>query len=109
MHRRSFLSVAACGLTAVAFPDIAQAAKQNPRPYQGAELVYFETYEQPGTVIVDTRERALYHIMEEGEAIRYGVAVGKEGFSWAGIAEIGNPNKRHDDQDDTHETKENHG
>src|SRR5262249_10867957 len=48
-----------------------------------------ETYEQPGTVIVDTSARALYYILEDGEAIRYGVAVGKEGFSWAGIAQVG--------------------
>jgi lipoprotein-anchoring transpeptidase ErfK/SrfK len=89
MHRRLFLSVVASGLTAAAFPGLARAARQKHRPYQGAELVYIETYEHPGTVIVDTHERALYHIMGEGEAIRYGVAVGKEGFSWAGIAEIG--------------------
>jgi lipoprotein-anchoring transpeptidase ErfK/SrfK len=87
MHRRLFLSVLAPGLTAAAFPGLAQAAKQT--RYQGAELVYMDTYEQPGTVIVDTDARALYHLMGEGEAIRYGVAVGKEGFSWAGIAQIG--------------------
>jgi lipoprotein-anchoring transpeptidase ErfK/SrfK len=89
MHRRLFLSVLAPGLTAAAFPGLAQAAKQTRQPYQGAELVYMDTYEQPGTVIVDTDARALYHLMGEGEAIRYGVAVGKEGFSWAGIAQIG--------------------
>src|SRR5262245_10377847 len=89
MHRRLFLSVLASGLTAAAFPGLAQAAKQERQPYPGAELVYLETYEQPGTVIVDTDARALYHVMGEGEAIRYGVAVGKEGFSWAGIAQIG--------------------
>lgn len=89
MHRRLFLSVLASGLTAAAFPGLAQAAKQKRRPYQGAELVYVDTYERPGTVIVDARERALYHIMGEGQAVRYGVAVGKEGFSWSGIAKIG--------------------
>lgn len=89
MHRRLFLSVLASGLTAAAFPDLALAAKQNRMPYQGAEVVYFESYEQPGTIIVDTRERALYYVLSESEAIRYGIAVGKEGFSWAGIAEIG--------------------
>jgi lipoprotein-anchoring transpeptidase ErfK/SrfK len=89
MHRRLLLSVLASGLTAAAFPDLARAARQMHRPYEGAELVYLDTYEQPGTVIVDTGERALYHILEEGEAIRYGVAVGKEGFSWTGIAEVG--------------------
>ena len=89
MHRRLFLSVLASGLTAAAFPGLAQAAKQKRQPYQGAEMVYLDTYEQPGTVIVDTHARALYYVMDEGEAIRYGVAVGKEGFSWAGIAQVG--------------------
>jgi lipoprotein-anchoring transpeptidase ErfK/SrfK len=89
MHRRLFLSVLASGLTAAAFPRLAEAAKQSRHPYQGAELVYLQTYEQPGTVIIDTHARALYHIRGEDEAIRYGVAVGKEGFSWAGIAKIG--------------------
>jgi lipoprotein-anchoring transpeptidase ErfK/SrfK len=89
MHRRLFLSVLASGLSAVAFLGLAQAEKQKRRLYQGAELIYLETYEQPGTVIVDTRARALYYVMEDGEAIRYGVAVGKEGFSWAGIAQVG--------------------
>src|SRR4029079_7743465 len=89
MHRRLFLSVMASGLAAAAFPGLAQAAKQNRRPYQGAELVYMDTYEQPGTVIVDTRDRVLYYTLEGGEDIRYGVAVGKEGFSGAGIAQVG--------------------
>jgi lipoprotein-anchoring transpeptidase ErfK/SrfK len=89
MHRRLFLSLVASGLAAATFPGLAQAAKQKHRPYQGAELVYIETYEQPGTIIVDTTARALYYVLNESEAIRYGIAVGKEGFSWAGIAEIG--------------------
>ncbi|MGE0238942.1 MAG: L,D-transpeptidase [Parvibaculaceae bacterium] len=90
MHRRLFLSVMAAGLAASAFPGLAQAAKQNRRaPYRGAEMVYLDTYERPGTVIVDTHARALYHVMGDGEAMRYGVAVGKDGFSWAGIAQIG--------------------
>ena len=89
MHRRLFLSVMASGLPVAAFPGLARAAKQKRQPYLGAELVSMETYEQPGTVIVDTGGRALYYTMGNGEAIRYGVAVGKEGFSWAGIAQVG--------------------
>ena len=88
MHRRLLLSVLASGLAAPAFTGIAKAAKQG-RPDRGAELVYLETYEQPGTVIIDTHARVLYHLLGEDEAMRYGVAVGKEGFSWAGIAQIG--------------------
>jgi len=89
MHRRLFLSALASGLTAAAFPGMARAAKQNRQRYQGAEQVYFDNYEQPGTIIVDTGRRALFYTLSDSEAIRYGVAVGKDGFSWAGIAQIG--------------------
>jgi lipoprotein-anchoring transpeptidase ErfK/SrfK len=89
MHRRLFLSAMVSGLTVAAFPALAVAAMQNRLPYQGAEIVYFENYEQPGTIIIDTGKRALFYILSDSEAIRYGIAVGKEGFSWAGIAEIG--------------------
>ncbi|MFN0193877.1 MAG: L,D-transpeptidase [Aestuariivirga sp.] len=57
--------------------------------YRGAEVVYFETPERPGTIIIDTDARALYHVLDSQTAIRYGIAVGKEGYSWAGIAKIG--------------------
>ena len=89
MHRRLFLSALASGLTAAAFPGMARAAKQNRQRYQGAEQVYFDNYEQPGTIIVDTGRRALFYTLSDSEAIRYGVAVGKDGFSWSGIAQIG--------------------
>jgi lipoprotein-anchoring transpeptidase ErfK/SrfK len=89
MHRRLFLSALASGVAAAAFPGMAEAAKQNRQRYRGAEVVYFDSYEQPGTIIVDTGKRALFYTLSDSEAIRYGVAVGKDGFSWAGIAKIG--------------------
>jgi lipoprotein-anchoring transpeptidase ErfK/SrfK len=87
MNRRSFF----LGLTGLALtPSFALAAKKKKRvPYEGASWVYFDTPERTGTVIVNTAERALYHVQGDGEAIRYGVAVGKEGFDWAGIAKVG--------------------
>jgi len=87
MHRRLFLSIMAAGLAVAMLPGM--AAAQNRLPYRGAETVYFENYEQPGTIIIDTSKRALFYILSDSEAIRYGIAVGKEGFSWAGIAEVG--------------------
>lgn len=38
----------------------------------------------PGTIVIDTSERRLYHIYEEGKARKYGVGVGRAGFEWAG-------------------------
>jgi lipoprotein-anchoring transpeptidase ErfK/SrfK len=52
-------------------------------------MVDFASYEKPGTLIIKTSERALYQIRGNGKAMRYMVAVGKEGFSWSGVAKVG--------------------
>ena len=49
----------------------------------------FDTPEKPGTIIIRTNERALYRVMEDGKAMRYLVAVGKNGFNWSGVATVG--------------------
>jgi lipoprotein-anchoring transpeptidase ErfK/SrfK len=43
----------------------------------------------PGTIIVDTAARHLYLVLEGGQALRYGVGVGRDGFRWAGMSDIG--------------------
>jgi lipoprotein-anchoring transpeptidase ErfK/SrfK len=65
--------------------------KRHPaRPrYTGAAMVDFASREKPGTLIIKTSERALYQIRGNGKAMRYLVAVGKEGFSWSGVAKVG--------------------
>jgi lipoprotein-anchoring transpeptidase ErfK/SrfK len=50
--------------------------------------VAFDTREAPGTVIIDTGNTALYYVLGQGRAIRYGVGVGREGFTWAGVQTI---------------------
>jgi len=50
--------------------------------------VLLETTETAGTIIVDPRARFLYHVQGGGRAIRYGVGVGRAGFSWSGTAVI---------------------
>lgn len=50
--------------------------------------VDYDTAEKPGTVIVDTPARYLYHVEPGGRAIRYGIGVGRDGFSWSGRAII---------------------
>jgi len=42
------------------------------------------TGERPGTVVVSTSERYLYLVQEGGRAIRYGVGIGRDGFTWSG-------------------------
>jgi lipoprotein-anchoring transpeptidase ErfK/SrfK len=46
------------------------------------------TGERPGTVVVDTPNRFLYCVLPDGEAMRYGVGIGRDGFAWGGRAVI---------------------
>lgn len=53
------------------------------------QLVPFRHSEQPGTLVVDAKNYFLYLLREGGQAIRYGVGVGREGFGWSGNATVG--------------------
>ena len=53
----------------------------------GARVV-LDTREAPGTVIIDTGNTALYYVLGQGRAVRYGVGVGREGFTWSGTQTI---------------------
>lgn len=48
------------------------------------ETVAWKGAEKPGTIVVSTSQRRLYYVLGRGEAVRYGVGVGREGFSWSG-------------------------
>jgi lipoprotein-anchoring transpeptidase ErfK/SrfK len=50
--------------------------------------VNFVTKEPPGTLVVDTPNTYLYYVLGGGRAIRYGVRVGRDGFTWAGVQKI---------------------
>jgi lipoprotein-anchoring transpeptidase ErfK/SrfK len=50
--------------------------------------IAYRTNEPPGTIVVDPQSHYLYHVLEGGHAMRYGVGVGREGFAWSGIAMI---------------------
>lgn len=67
----------------------ARKTTRNKINYKGREIVDFNSSEKPGTIIVKTKERALYQVLPDGRAKRYLVAVGKEGFAWSGVARIG--------------------
>ncbi|WP_454621457.1 L,D-transpeptidase [Bradyrhizobium cenepequi] len=51
-------------------------------------VVPFASSEAPGTIIIDTGNTALYYVLGQGRAIRYGVGVGREGFTWSGVETI---------------------
>jgi lipoprotein-anchoring transpeptidase ErfK/SrfK len=44
--------------------------------------------EAPGTVIINTKERLLYLVKANGKALRYGIGVGRPGFTWAGVHRV---------------------
>jgi lipoprotein-anchoring transpeptidase ErfK/SrfK len=48
------------------------------------QIVAYAGNHRPGTVIVDTRQRYLFLVQENGKAVRYGIGVGRPGFEWAG-------------------------
>jgi lipoprotein-anchoring transpeptidase ErfK/SrfK len=50
--------------------------------------VNYETEAKSGSIVVDPEAHYLYYIMPGGQAVRYGVGVGKQGFEWNGVATI---------------------
>jgi lipoprotein-anchoring transpeptidase ErfK/SrfK len=53
------------------------------------QIVRFETQEEPGTIVIDTTQRFLYLVQDDGMALRYGIGVGKEGLEFTGSAIVG--------------------
>jgi lipoprotein-anchoring transpeptidase ErfK/SrfK len=51
-------------------------------------MVEYSGNEKAGTVIINTRERFLYLVLSDGRAKRYGIGVGRPGFSWAGVHRV---------------------
>jgi lipoprotein-anchoring transpeptidase ErfK/SrfK len=52
------------------------------------QMVTFNTKEPAGTIIIDTPNTYLYLVLGNGKAIRYGIGVGREGFTWAGTERV---------------------
>ena len=94
---------AAAAAVAIAASAFATQASANPFAWLGyaatdngnqvrADLrratVNYQTNEAPGTVIVDTQNTYLYYVLGGGQAIRYGIGVGREGFTWSGVKTV---------------------
>ncbi len=58
----------------------------NPKYFK--QVVEYPTQEKPGTIVIDTPNRFLYLVQEDGKALRYGIGVGRPGFEWAGVKSI---------------------
>ena len=52
------------------------------------ELVDYTSNYKPGTIVIETGERRLYLVLDGGKAMKYGVGVGRDGFTWSGTHSI---------------------
>lgn len=52
------------------------------------QVVSYATREAPGTIIIDTPNTYLYYVLGGGHAIRYGIGIGRDGFTWSGTQTI---------------------
>ena len=52
------------------------------------QIVDYPSREAPGTVIIDTPHTFLYYVLGDGKALRYGIGVGREGFTWSGVKNV---------------------
>jgi lipoprotein-anchoring transpeptidase ErfK/SrfK len=96
MHRRIFISSVVSTLafalskpavSKVHFPINTSDVNRVPSLYKRRIVSYIGNYE-PGAIVVDTHRKFLYLVQAGGKALRYGIGVGKQGFSWSGDATI---------------------
>jgi lipoprotein-anchoring transpeptidase ErfK/SrfK len=52
------------------------------------QVVNYSTREAPGTIIIDTPNTYLYLVLGNGQAMRYGIGIGRDGFTWSGTQTI---------------------
>jgi lipoprotein-anchoring transpeptidase ErfK/SrfK len=69
--------------------DIPLVDRTKMAPELMRKTVTYDGGEKPGTIIVNIDEKFLYLVQPGNTAIRYGIGVGRQGFSWRGTAEIG--------------------
>ena len=82
---------------AVVLPPDADPAYSTPVDLDGEvdmgqttrRLVEDPTGQLPGTLTINTKLRKLYLSLNDGQAIEYGIGVGRQGFAWKGVAEVG--------------------
>jgi len=77
-----FRTLRLTALAAIAAASLAAA------PAHAGQTVAYSSDHPAGTIVVDTRNKFLYLVQPGGKAIRYGIGVGRQGFSWSGSAVI---------------------
>jgi len=90
---RSFFQLTPPPLPPVAYaapasPEYGDPAQQMLNPKYDRQVVDYHGSEPAGTIVIDTPHYFLYLVQEGGKAIRYGIGVGRPGFTWAGVKEV---------------------
>jgi lipoprotein-anchoring transpeptidase ErfK/SrfK len=68
--------------------DAAEPAQRSVDPRYNKQVVEYHGRESAGTIVIDTPNKFLYLVQGDGKALRYGVGVGRPGFTWAGTKTI---------------------
>ncbi|THD82448.1 L,D-transpeptidase [Aliigemmobacter aestuarii] len=91
--RRTLVNgLVAAGLAGVALPVAALAdVKKVPRSHGTTtrEVVPYPSSERPGTIIISNSDRTLHVVLGKGQAARYRISVGRDGFTWTGTTYVG--------------------
>lgn len=74
--------IAASVLMTAAFAGA--AAKADAPDFKRGQIVNFTAQHEPGSIVIVTKDRALYYILGDGKAVKYKVATAKRGFEWRG-------------------------
>jgi lipoprotein-anchoring transpeptidase ErfK/SrfK len=69
-------------------PDLSRGDDETVAPFLQRQIVAYPSKEPAGTVIVDTPHTFLYLTLGDGKAVRYGIGVGRRGFTWSGVEHI---------------------
>ena len=88
---RAAASAVAAGRTAAGHAQQEEASDPAQRPFDPKfekQLVDYHGKESAGTIVVDTPNKFLFLVQGNGKALRYGIGVGKPGFTWSGIKQI---------------------
>jgi lipoprotein-anchoring transpeptidase ErfK/SrfK len=70
------------------YPENVPQTRIAPRQFR-RQIVDYKTKEKAGTIVVDANRHFLYFVLDDGQAIRYGIGVGREGFGWKGAVRVG--------------------
>jgi lipoprotein-anchoring transpeptidase ErfK/SrfK len=68
--------------------DVSEPVRPAFDPKFEKQLVDYPGKESPGTIVVDTPNKFLFLVQGDGKALRYGIGVGRPGFTWSGVKQI---------------------